>query len=107
LMFASRVAGSAMRLGTTAQTVGTPEALLQSLSDAGPEPTVVLDLTLRGFEPGNWVERIRQSPNPPRAILAFGPHVQEAALAAAKDAGCEVFTRGQFNARMDEILAGR
>jgi len=105
LMFASRVSGAAMRMGTTLETVGTPEALLVRLAEAGQSPTVVLDLTLRGFDPRTWTPRFRQSPNPPRAIVAYGPHVQDAALAAAAEAGCDVFTRGQFNARMDEILS--
>ncbi len=107
LMFSSRVAGAAARLGTSVQTVASPEMLLEHLATSGSDPVLLLDLTIRGFDPKHWVPEFRKSPNPPSAILAYGPHVQDAMLAAASEAGCEVFTRGQFNARMDEILAGR
>ncbi len=39
-------------------------------------------------------------------VLAFGPHVHEASLAAAEAAGCdEVATRGEFERRLDAALA--
>jgi CheY-like chemotaxis protein len=106
LMFASRVSGAAARLGTTMQTAATPEMLLEWLAAAEPGALVVLDLTMRNFDPRHWVPLVRQAENPPGAIFAYGPHVQDALLAAATEAGCDaVFTRGQFNARMDEILS--
>ncbi len=90
------------------QTAATPEMLLERLMTAEPGALVVIDLTIRAFDPRHWVPLFRQAVNPPSAILAYGPHVQEGLLAAATEAGCdEVFTRGQFNARMDEILAHR
>jgi len=108
LMFASRVSGAAARIGTTLQTAATPEMLRERLATAEPGALVVIDLTLRAFDPRHWVPQFRQSANPPSAVLAYGPHVQEGLLAAAAEAGCdEVFTRGQFNARMDDILARR
>jgi hypothetical protein len=108
LMFASRVAGAATRIGTTLQTAATPEMLMERLAAAEPGALVVIDLTIRGFEPRYWIPLFRKAVSPPGAILAYGPHVQEGLLAAAAEAGCDdVFTRGQFNARMDEILAHR
>lgn len=107
LMFSTRVAGAASRLGTKSQTAATPEAVLVQLAATGPNPVLVIDLTTRSFDPKQWVPEFRKSANPPAAILAYGPHVQDALLTAASEAGCEVFTRGEFNARMDEILAQR
>jgi hypothetical protein len=44
---------------------------------------------------------------PAARIIAYGPHVDEALLADAKEAGCdEVLTRGQFNKLFAELLAG-
>ena len=41
-------------------------------------------------------------------IVAFGPHVHEERLAAAREAGCdEVVSRGQFFAQLDAILGRR
>lgn len=106
LVFASRAAGAAARIGVTLRTAATPESLVEQLAAAGAGALVVLDLTTRGFDPHVWVPRFRESVSPPSAILAYGPHVQEASLAAAVEAGCDrVFSRGQFNARMDEIFA--
>ena len=108
LMFASRVAGAAERIGTTLHTAASPEMLLERLVTAEPGALIVIDLTIRGFDPRHWVPLFRKAAHPPSAILAYGPHVQEGLLAAATEAGCdEVFTRGQFNARMDEILGRR
>jgi hypothetical protein len=49
---------------------------------------------------------LRDLDNPPRKIVAFGPHVHEAKLAAARSAGCdEVISRGRFHAELIEIVA--
>lgn len=105
LMFASRVSGAAARLGMTLQTAATPAMLLERLATPEAGAVLVLDLTTRGFDPRQWVSQFRQAANPPIKILAYGPHVQEGLLSAATEAGCdEVFTRGQFNAQMDQIL---
>ena len=77
LMFGSRVSGAAARLGATLQTAATPEILLERLVTAEAGAVVVLDLTTRGFDPRQWVSQFRQAANPPKVILAYGPHVQE------------------------------
>ena len=106
LMFASRVAGAAARLGATLDTIASPEALSNRLACVEPGALIVVDLTARGFDPGKWVPQFRAATNPPRAIVAYGPHVHDALLTAAGEAGCDrVFSRGEFNARMDEILS--
>jgi hypothetical protein len=41
-------------------------------------------------------------------VVAFGPHVHEERLAAARNAGCdEVVSRGEFFARLDAIVTVR
>jgi CheY-like chemotaxis protein len=106
LMFSSRVTGAAARLGMALKTAATPAALIELLAAAEPESLVLLDLNSPGVNPEQLAPALRASRNPPRAIIAYGPHVHEDRLAAATAAGCdEVLTRGQFNARMEETLA--
>ena len=106
LMFSSRVAGAAARLGMTLKTAATPTAIIELLAAAERESLVLLDLNSPGVDPRQLTPALCASQNPPRAIIAYGPHVHEDRLAAATAAGCEVvLTRGQFNARMEETLA--
>jgi CheY-like chemotaxis protein len=108
LLFSSRVAGAAQRLGTSLRTVATPEALLEILSVEEPPSLVLLDLNAFHWNLLEWVPQLRGALHPPQAIVAYGPHVHSERLAEATAAGCdEVLTRGQFNAQMDAVLARR
>jgi CheY-like chemotaxis protein len=105
LLFSSRVAGAAARAGLKLRTAASQATLLELAGAAEANPIVLLDLNSPGVAPTDVVPALRALPNPPRAIIAYGPHVQEDRLAAAKAAGCdEVLTRGQFNATMDDVL---
>ena len=106
LMFSSRVAGAAARLGMTLRTAGSAAALFAHLAEADTRPLVLLDLNTPSVDPAQLAPTLREAANPPRAIIAYGPHVHENRLAAAVAAGCDaVLTRGQFNAQMDAVLA--
>jgi hypothetical protein len=51
------------------------------------------------------MQQLRQSPSREAETIAFGPHVQESLLAAARTAGCNrILSRGQFHAQIGEIL---
>jgi CheY-like chemotaxis protein len=105
LVFSSRVAGAAARAGLSVQTAASREALLELTKSADGNPLVLLDLNAPGVDPAQLVPALRAAVSPPRAIIAYGPHVREDHLAAATTAGCDdVLTRGQFNVRMDELL---
>ena len=68
---------------------------------------VILDLGMPGLDVRGVVARLRALRVPAAKIIAFGPHVHEALLQAARDAGCDtVLARGQFYARLDEIVTG-
>lgn len=104
LMLCSQVAGASQRAGVEVVTALSCGALLERAA-ATPVQLVILDLSTPGADPGVLVPRLLALEQPPRAIVAFGPHVQTEKLAAAKNAGCnEVFSRGQFSALAEEIL---
>lgn len=105
LMFVSKLAGAAQRTGTNVTTASTLDAVSERLSSD--EATLVLvDLTTPGLVPATLVERVRSARDGVR-IVAFGPHVHAAKLAAAVEAGCDqVLSRGQFDARLDDVLRG-
>jgi CheY-like chemotaxis protein len=107
LVFPSRVAGVAQQLGDKLETANSSDALIAKLSGASsPGAVVLLDLNSPGVDPAAIVPRLKALPQPPQAIIAFGPHVHEQKLAAASAAGCDVvLTRGQFDAQMRDLLA--
>jgi CheY-like chemotaxis protein len=105
LVFSSRVAGAAALAGLKLKVASNQAALLAVAATVQTDSIAVLDLSSPGVDPAQIVPALRAVPNPPRAIIAYGPHVQEDRLAAAAAAGCdEVLTRGQFNATMDDLL---
>ncbi len=67
--------------------------------------TCVIDLTAAApAELAELVNRLR-SMFPTARVAAFGPHVQEGRLQAAREAGCHpVLTRGQFNSRLASLM---
>src|SRR5437867_11329246 len=102
LMFSSRVLGAAKPLGLQVQLVADPSRLPRKL-DADC-PLVIVDLALDKLDLPAVVATVRSSA-PQARMLAFGAHVDEAALAAAKDAGCDlVLSRGQFHKQYVELL---
>jgi CheY-like chemotaxis protein len=67
---------------------------------------VVLDLSAPGLNVESLVPALRAVGAEPPRIVAFGPHVHEARLAAARDAGCdEVMSRGRFHADINAVIA--
>ena len=106
LVFPSRVAGVAARVGARMETVVGGRALLEKLREAETADTLVLlDLSTAQIDPAQLIATLKIQSPPPRAIIAFGPHVHEAKLAAARTAGCDlVLSRGQFDAQIGAIL---
>jgi DNA-binding NarL/FixJ family response regulator len=90
LMFSSRVAGAAKSLGVALELVNCQLALI--------------DLSLDRLNLPAAVKAIHAAA-PQAEIVAYGPHVDHAALADAKDAGChQVLSRGQFNQQYSDLL---
>jgi CheY-like chemotaxis protein len=107
LVFPSRVAGIARRLNVPLDLVTSDEALLAKISaDNEPPLVVLLDLNCAVVDVCRTMPLLKSLPCPPKTI-AFGPHVHEAKLVAAREAGCDVvLTRGQFDAQMEAVLKG-
>ena len=104
LLFSSRVDSLAKQLGIPLRMC----AELDSGADAAIPPDtslVLVDLTLPDLDVGQVVSSLREQTAESALIVAFGPHVHEGALQAARQAGCDqVLSRGEFNNRMAEIL---
>lgn len=105
LMFASRAAGVARQSNIALQTVGKFGPELLAADEAERPRLVILDLSTAGLDVAGVVVACRSSGAAPR-VVAYAPHVHEGKLAAAQAAACDaVYTRGQFDARLAEILA--
>jgi len=101
-MFSSRVLGAAKSLGVEVQLVANPAALAAKL--AADCQLVFVDLSLAGLNLPAAIATVRKGA-PEARVLAFGAHVDEAALEAARQAGCdEVLSRGQFHKQYVELL---
>lgn len=97
----STVTGTAQLHGYTVAAAMSTAALLEK---AAGSRLVLLDLNSPGVDPAAILPKLREL-KPAPAVVAFGPHVHEAKLAAARAAGCDdVLTRGQFHQRLAEVL---
>jgi CheY-like chemotaxis protein len=112
LVFPSRVQGAAQACGARMITAPNVDTLLAKYGEAASSvdaaesaSLALLDLNAAGVDAAQVVPRLKELSPPPKAIIAYGPHVHEHKLAAAQEAGCDlVLTRGQFDAQMAELL---
>jgi CheY-like chemotaxis protein len=107
LVFPSRVVGVAAKIGARMEIAASEPALLTKVRavDSGEAVVVLLDLSMPAIDAGQAVSALKALSPPPRAIVAFGPHVHETRLDGARAAGCDlVISRGQFDAQIGTIL---
>ena len=105
LIAASRIQGAVTNLAARLCSVTNAE---QAISACREEPVsvVLVDLALPGLEIEPLVNSLQRASAAPPKVVAFGPHVHENRLAAARQAGCdEVVSRGQFFAQLESILS--
>jgi hypothetical protein len=104
LMISSHVEGAAMRHGTGIDVVRfdeIPRVQLESFD------LVILDLRAVSGNLADELPRLRNLCPATTKLLAFGPHVHRSNLDAARAAGFDlVLSRGEFHARVDQLLAG-
>jgi CheY-like chemotaxis protein len=104
LIFTSRVVGTARDLGRTIRAARSA-AELEAFAVQEPPACVIVDLANPGLVIGDLVCRLRGAcPRMPR-VVAYGPHVEAAALRAAREAGCDpVLPRSQFVEQLPHAL---
>jgi len=106
LFYASQLKGIVQQLGLSLAQAATPAELLsrRTATNAGND-VVLIDLSVSDLDLDDLVSKLREGPSEPKAILAYGPHVAAAKLAAARKAGCDrVLTRGQAKDEIGDIL---
>jgi CheY-like chemotaxis protein len=102
----SRVEGAAMRLGQTVRSAA-GESLAVDLCEGEDANTLVVDLSMSSLDVASLVSQLKASKGLGTRVIAFGPHVHEQRLAAAREAGCDlVVSRGQFFSQLEAILKG-
>jgi CheY-like chemotaxis protein len=98
------VEGAATRTGVKVHTVS---SVGQAIEHVARESAAVLlvDLASQSVDVRELVDQIRRAGGEKSCVIAFGPHVHEERLDAARRAGCdEVVSRGQFLMQLDAIL---
>ena len=104
-MVLSHVQSAAARGGIAIRSAGSGAQAIE-VCDTEPADLLIIDLAAPQLDINSLVREIQSKEFTPTRIIAFGPHVHEERLNAAREAGCdEVFSRGQFFAQIDMILA--
>ena len=104
LMVMSRVAGAAAQHRVDLQTASNSQQAVQSCIEHSAR-MLVLDLSTPSLNVAELVAAVKTDKDAAPTIVAFGPHVHEERLAAARDAGCDrVVSRGQFFGQLDTLL---
>jgi CheY-like chemotaxis protein len=103
----SRVEGAASGVGKKVRAVSNAAQAIETIKTehAG---LVIVDLSAPALDVAALVEQLRSAVASATKVVAFGPHVHEARLATAREAGCdEVVSRGQFFSQLEAILSGK
>ena len=105
LVFGSKAAHAARAAGYDVRTVGDCRSLLsEPLDDVS---LILVDLNTPAFDARSVADQLRQEGDVTPDMIAIGPHVHEAKLAAARNAGWRVYTRSQFHADAGRIFESR
>jgi len=101
------VKDAASRAGAELIIVRNPDDPQWNQLDVGSVACCLIDLaSLEASHIVETVQELRQKVGDQVRFVAFGPHVQESRLSAAKQAGCSpVLSRGQFQAKLPTYLA--
>jgi DNA-binding response OmpR family regulator len=103
VLFWSRVSSLATAAGTEAVRIG-DEAGMEKAFGEGGVARVIVDLSVRGVDLPGWARRWA-SADPRPELIAFGSHVDEAALSAARDAGFDrVMPNSRFHRELAELV---
>jgi DNA-binding response OmpR family regulator len=104
LTVVSRVEGAARMWGFEVHSYSSASQALANCSWQHAR-LLIVDLATFPEDMKRLLEALDQITDPRPRVLAFGPHVHEEKLAAAREAGCDqVVSRGQFFAKLIAIL---
>jgi len=103
VFFWARVHATAKSLGRDAVRIGDEASMAGAFSEGGVS-RVIVDLGSRSVDAFAWAPRFKGlSPAP--VLVAFGSHVNEAAMTAAREAGFDhVMPNSRFNRSLAEWL---
>ncbi len=101
VLFWARVHAAAKAAGSDAFRVS-DEIGMESAFAAGGVTRVIVDLSVRSLDALAWAARWKRAAAPPQ-LVAYGSHVDEARLAAARGAGFDaVMANSQFHRTLSE-----
>ena len=104
LIFTAKVTGTAHELGRRVLVAGTVSQASAMIEQWRPK-IVFVDLTAGDLAGVPALRAYRQLAGPGTTFLAFGPHVEAEALAAAAAAGCDpVLPRSKFSATLPDLI---
>lgn len=105
LIFSSRITGTAKTLGLTILPARSVEALLALARENHPSG-VIVELANPGLNLTELMQQLRELCTPMPRVVAYGSHVNTAALQAARHAGCDpVLPRSKFVKELPQALA--
>jgi hypothetical protein len=105
LTVVSRVEGAARLVGVKARALSNAAGVVECCA-AGPVRVIIIDLNTPSLNVKALVDELQSVALYRPQIIAFGPHVHEERLAAAREAGCDmVLSRGQFFTQVDALLS--
>jgi CheY-like chemotaxis protein len=89
LMFSTQIAQALQALGYRVEFARDPDALVARAREANP-PLILVDLAARGVDSAAAIAALKADPATRSVpVVAFGPHLDEAARAAARGAGAD------------------
>ena len=105
LIFASRITGTARALGLEVRQVRVLDQLAETATRQQAR-CVILDLAFPGLDLPELMRSLSEAKTVPR-VVAYGSHVDAAALRAAREAGCApVLPRSKFVEDLPRDLPG-
>lgn len=95
-----------MRSGAAVRAISNAAAVVETCGEVQAE-LLLVDLAMPRVDLAAIVAELKANAERQTRVVAFGPHVHEDRLAAAREAGCDaVMSRGQFFASVDALVGG-
>jgi hypothetical protein len=104
LIFTSKIQGTAKALGYQLEVIGDLPRAKSAIGMLHPY-VIFIDLTAGNLSSSDAIRDYVKLAGPDVWLVAFGPHVEEEALANAKAAGCQVvLPRSKFADRLPTLM---